>query len=322
MARRGPIIGGLLVLGLAAGVFVAVDRGFGPFLGSEKCIAEVGGHKVALSLEQAENAALISAIAVRRGLPARAASIALATAYQESKIENIEHGDRDSVGLFQQRPSQGWGSVEEILDPYYSTNAFYDALVRIDGYDDMRITEAAQKVQRSAFPEAYEDHAEDGRALASALTGQSKGGQFSCTVKGDVDSEPDDLDASGLTARAAVVRADLEAAYGELPLGGFSPDGVDDGHMEGSAHYDGRALDIFVRPVNEVNRTKGWSIAYYLVAQADRLDIATVIFDGKIWTARRSDEGWRDYEVDTSGRSPGTAAVLEHRDHVHVDVFD
>ncbi|MFS3129264.1 hypothetical protein ACLM5J_12760 [Nocardioides sp. Bht2] len=304
-----------------AGVFVAVDRGFGPFPDPEVCTAKVNGHEVELSLEQAENAALISAIAVRRGLPARAASIALATAYQESKIENIEHGDRDSLGLFQQRPSQGWGTEEQILDPYYSTNAFYDALVRVDGYEKMRITEAAQKVQRSAFPEAYEDHAEDGRALASALTGQSQGGAFTCSETGTPAKGSDELNAAGLTDRAADVRADLAAAYGELSLGGFSPQGIESGHMEGSAHYAGRALDIFVRPINKANKTRGWSIAYYLVAQADRLDIATVIFDGKIWTARRSDDGWRDYQPDTSGRTAEQAAILEHRDHVHVDVF-
>ena len=96
---------------------------------------------------------------MRRGLPARAASIALATAYQESKLRNLDHGDRDSLGLFQQRPSQGWGTAEQLQDPYYAVNAFYDALVKVDGYQAMRITEAAQKVQRSGFPEAYEDHA-------------------------------------------------------------------------------------------------------------------------------------------------------------------
>ncbi len=124
---------------------------------------------------------MISAIAVRRGMPARAASIALATAYQESKLRNIDHGDRDSLGLFQQRPSQGWGSAKQIQDPYYAINRFYDALAKIDGYQQMRITEAAQQVQRSGFPEAYEDHAPDGRALASALTGYSPA-RFSCVV--------------------------------------------------------------------------------------------------------------------------------------------
>ena len=89
-----------------------------------------------LTTEQAENATLIAAIGVSRGLPARAVSIALATAYQESKIRNLTHGDRDSLGLFQQRPSQGWGTEEQVRDPYYATNAFYDALAKIPDYKD------------------------------------------------------------------------------------------------------------------------------------------------------------------------------------------
>ncbi len=90
--------------------------------------------------------------------------------------------------------------------------------------------------------------------------------------------------------------------------------------MRGSAHYEGRAIDAFVRPMNARNRTVGWAMAQYLVAHAARLEVATVIFDGRIWTARRAGEGWREYAPDTTGRSAATAAVLEHRDHVHVDV--
>lgn len=316
--------GVLAVVAVVIGVAIAVELGSRHSADEDAgCTASVGGHTVHLSLEQAENAALVSAIGTRRGLPARAVSIALATAYQESKIVNLEAGDRDSVGIFQQRPSQGWGSREELLNPYYATNAFYDALVKVDGYEDMRITEAAQLVQRSAFPEAYEAHAEDARALASALTGNSQGGQFTCVVTGEPEEEPDDLDDTGLTARAVAVRDDLQAAFGKQALGGFSPDGVDSGHMEGSAHYEGRAIDIFFRPVNAVQRKLGWAMAYYLVAQADRLDISTVIFDDLIWTARRADEGWRDYDPgDVSDKPAATVAVLEHRDHVHVDVHD
>ena len=220
-------------------------------------------------------------------MPAHAASIALATAYQESKLYNLEHGDRDSVGLFQQRPSQGWGTPEEILDPEHSINAFYDALPRVDGYETMAITVAAQPVQRSAFPEAYADHEADARALASALTGNHEAA-FWCETPGDAEEDSDRLDDAGLVRRAAAVRQELEAVFGPLPLGGFQPGGVSSGHMEGSAHYEGRALDVFVRPVSAANTKRGWAIAHYLVAQADRLSINTVIFDDRIWRPGRA----------------------------------
>src|SRR3954453_6840289 len=285
----------------------------------EECRATAGGHVVELDLQQARYAALIAALSVQRGMPARAATIALATAYQESDLRNIEYGDRDSLGLFQQRPSQGWGTREEVLDPYHSINAFYDALGRIDGYPTMPVTEAAQQVQRSGFPDAYAEHEQDARVLASALTGNSRAA-FWCTVDDDRDEQSDALDDAGLTARAAAVGADLARAFGELSLGGFAPGGVRTGHMPGSAHYEGRAIDVFVRPVSPQNKTRGWAIAQYLVAHAERLAIDTVIFDARIWTARRASEGWRTYRVSTERRSRATVRILEHRDHVHVDV--
>ncbi len=88
--------------------------------------------------------------------------------------------------------------------------------------------------------------------------------------------------------------------------------------MKGSAHYEGRAIDVFVRPISAANKRTGWAIASYLVAHASRLQIDHVIFDKRIWTAgARSEKGWRRYDP---GNAPGDRAVLEHRDHVHVDV--
>ena len=154
----------------------------------------------------------------------------------------------------------------------------------------------------------------------SALTGNHRAA-FWCTTDGDADEAPDRLDEAGLVRRASVVRSDLEARFGSLSLGGFQPGGVSSGHMAGSAHYEGRAIDVFVRPINDVNKQRGWAIASYLVAQADRLAINTVIFDDRIWHAgSRSDDGWTDYRVPSSSR--GDRKILEHRDHVHVDVAD
>ena len=316
--RVGLALLGVAALGIVATVGFFVLRGTDSlFPASEECVVDVDGHRVDLTLEQAENAALITAISVRRGMPARAASIALATAYQESDLRNIETGDRDSLGLFQQRPSQGWGTPEQILDPVFATNAFYDGLARVDGYEAMEITVAAQTVQRSGFPDAYADHEADARALASAMTGNSRAA-FGCDIDGDAGAANSELTGSGLTERADVVRQEALGVFGDLQLGGFAPGGVRDGHMPGSTHYDGRAVDIFVRPVSAENKERGWAIAHYLVAQADRLDIQTVIFDDRLWRAGDG-EGWRDY--DPPSRS-GDRAILEHRDHVHVDVFE
>ncbi len=255
----------LAVLAVVAGIGVAIWRGAGPLPDPEACTASVNGHDVLLAPDQARNATLIAAIAVRRGLPARAASIALATAYQESKIRNLTHGDRDSVGIFQQRPSQGWGTVAQIRNETYAINKFYDALEKIDGYQTMRITEAAQKVQRSGFPEAYQDHAEDARALASALTGYSTGGAFTCVVH-----QPDGH------GTAATVLASLERGYGDL----------------GAIRSTRQDVVVPVGPGTDGNRL-GWSVAAYLVAHAGELRIDEVRFDGKVWrTGRDSEDGW------------------------------
>jgi hypothetical protein len=93
--------------------------------------------------------------------------------------------------------------------------------------------------------------------------------------------------------------------------------------MTGSAHYQGRAIDVFFRPVSQTDTRRGWVLAHYLVANADRLHIAHVIFDARIWTAgSQSEDGWRRFTPTLTGdESAETKAILLHRDHVHVDVF-
>ena len=173
----------------------------------------------------------------------------------------------------------------------------------------------------AAVAAVVDTSAEDARVVAAALTGRAPYA-LSCRHGGSDDEEGDRLNRVGLTARAVAVRRELDQAFGPQKVGGFAPGGVSTGHMSGSTHYEGRAIDLFFRPVNDRNRTKGWAVAQYVVAHAERLSVDTVIFDGRIWTHRRSAQGWRDYSPDTSGRSARVAAVLEHRDHVHVDVAD
>ncbi|SDD56413.1 C40 family peptidase [Actinokineospora iranica] len=105
--------------------------------------------------EQLANAQLIVAVAVERRLPKRAAVLALATAMVESELRNVNHGDRDSLGLFQQRPSQGWGSPEQILNPTYAAGKFYDHLIALPNWETMPTGAAEQAVQRSAYPDRY-----------------------------------------------------------------------------------------------------------------------------------------------------------------------
>jgi hypothetical protein len=109
-------------------------------------------------------------------MPAHAVTVAIATALQESKLRNLPGGDRDSLGLFQQRPSQGWGTTAQILDPVYSATAFYSKLKEQPHWNDVSVTEAAQLVQRSGAPLAYAQWEAEARATAAALTGEIAAG--------------------------------------------------------------------------------------------------------------------------------------------------
>ncbi|PGH43678.1 peptidase M23 [Micromonospora sp. WMMA1996] len=118
---------------------------------------------------QVANAAIIVAVGQEMQVPPRGLVIALATAMQESTLRNLDYGDRDSVGLFQQRPSQGWGTVAQLTDPRYASGKFYTALLKVEGWQGMRLTDAAQAVQRSGLPEAYQKWEDDAYALAAAV---------------------------------------------------------------------------------------------------------------------------------------------------------
>ena len=133
-----------------------------------------------LSPAQAQNAATIAVVGDRLGMPDHAVTVALATALQESKLQNLTGGDRDSAGLFQQRPSQGWGSYEQVTDPIYAATAFYQRLRAQPNWTQLSVTDAAQLVQRSGAPDAYAQWEPEARAFAGALTGQTAGA-LTCT---------------------------------------------------------------------------------------------------------------------------------------------
>jgi hypothetical protein len=239
------------------------------------CTTTVKGRSVVLTATQARNASLISAIAVRRGMPAHAATIALAAALQESKLYNLRGGDRDSLGLFQQRPSQGWGTPAQILDPVHATNAFYDALARVPGYADLPVTVAAQRVQRSGYPSAYAVYETDARALASALTGFSPA-SFTCHLRASSDRH------TPAARRAAALRRSLAPAFGAVEVS----------VTEGSRMQ-----------VTAASQPQGWAIASYLVGRARGLGLSRVGYDGRDW-AVGSNAGWR------RGGSASSSSVL------------
>lgn len=158
----------------------------------DRCSATVNGRTTTIDPDQAYNAGIIAGMSVQRGLKPRAASIALATAYQESGIRNLDYGHSDSLGLFQQRPSKGWGTEAEIMDPWYSTREFYRAMVRVPKWETKDLNDVAQAVQRSAYPDAYRKHVDNAKTLASALTGETPAA-FTCVF-----ANPKAADPSGL----------------------------------------------------------------------------------------------------------------------------
>jgi hypothetical protein len=174
------------------------------------CQATIAGATYSLDAEQAINATTVAAVGQRLGLPDHAVTVALAAAGQESALHNLTYGDRDSVGLFQQRPSEGWGTRSQILSTRYATAAFYDRLTRVPNWQTMTVTEAAQAVQHSGAPAAYAQWETEARLLARTLTGQV-GPAFTCRVT----TRPGPVLALPL---AATMRAELGAPTLEVDV--------------------------------------------------------------------------------------------------------
>ncbi|WP_456789533.1 hypothetical protein [Cellulomonas sp. P5_C5] len=225
---------------------------------AQQCVAELDGTGWRLSPDQAQNAALIAATGVQRGLPARAVTIALATALQESRLVNVDYGDRDSLGLFQQRPSQGWGTAEQVQDPVYATGRFYDGLVTIEGYENLPITEAAQAVQRSGFPDAYAQHETRSRAWASALTGWSPA-TLTCRLD---DADP------------ATASSDAVAARVHRDLGGLPVVADDTGAL---------LVDTSAFGAPEDRSRLDWAVAQWAVSVAEPLAVTSVAVADQAW---------------------------------------
>jgi hypothetical protein len=262
--RARPTIAALLFLALVfiLGGYLARQH-FGEGLSvpdlSSDCSAS-GDSPVLLDSEQMGNAATVAAVGIRRNLPEQAIVVALAAALQESKLRNLDdqghRNDHDSLGLFQQRPSQGWGSPEQILDPRYATDRFYSALVRIKGWNQLRVTEAAQRVQRSAYPEAYQKWADDALVLTLALTGQTVGA-IAC------DTAPGTAKAGAAAASAAVQR--LKQDFGTK-----TPNVTTEQHT-------------IVVPAKDAK--SGWQVAHWMVANANRTGVTKVSFGNQQWSA-------------------------------------
>jgi hypothetical protein len=227
------------------------------------CIVQGSGatpeapRQVTLDRDQMANAATIAAVGMRRKVPQRAIVVALATAYQESGLINLSGGDRDSVGLFQQRPSQGWGTPERIRDPRYAANRFYGALSKVKGWEQMRVTDAAQAVQRSAYPQAYQKWADEADILTEALLGIATGA-VACLLK----REPA---VRGPAAAAALV-AGLTLDWGSV-----------------ETQPQAEVLGLAVAAGDD--RT-GWRYAHWLVSHAGQIGVQRVRFGGMQWTAQ------------------------------------
>jgi hypothetical protein len=249
--------GVVLVLAAVVGVWIVVRQ--------------VGG-RVALDADQMANAATIAAIGAQRRMPERAVVVALATAYQESGLRNLAGGDRDSVGLFQQRPSQGWGTPQEIRDPRYAANRFYAALKKVRGWERMRVTDAAQRVQRSAFPEAYQKWADESEVLSRALLGHATGA-VACTVSRDPAMR-------GEAAATALTRG-LSLDWGLAAAG---------------------AADLTGLTIPAADERRGWRYAHWLVSHAHDHGVKRVRFGGLEWTARDGTWDRVSGEPTTGGR--------------------
>ena len=235
-------------------------------LSSGGCQAD-GSQVVSLATDQASIAATIAGVAHARGLPPAAVTIAYATAMQESKLHDLPHGDLDSVGVFQQRPSQGWGRPRQLIDPVYATGKFFAALVKVPNYLHIPIYEAAQDVQHSADGSAYMNYEQQAASMSGAFTGGRPHAVW-CWYPAARSQTPD----------IARMQRQLVRTFGRLDVQ----------RSGGTPGAGGRpAAAVRVR-----QRSAGWAVATWVVTHATEYEISNVRYAGYQWSEAAGNHGW------------------------------
>jgi hypothetical protein len=272
--RRRAAAAAVATVAVALGCYLVVSK-VQTLLEGTGCRAGAGPAAVTLDPDQAAIAATIAGVASRQAMPARAVTIAYAAALQESHLHNLDYGDRDSVGVFQQRPSQGWGPARKLLDPVYASSKFFAALARVPGYRRMPVYQAAQAVQRSADGDAYRQYQRPAAELAAAFTGRLPHAVW-CWPSHPSQQRPD--------LRAA--EQALEHTFGRLGL-----------HRV-ARHGSRPALAVVLGC-----GVPGWEVAAWLVTHASQFSLSEVRWGGFAWRSAQAAAGWI--------RVPGTADTGE-----------
>ncbi|MFI7640362.1 hypothetical protein [Nonomuraea sp. NPDC049400] len=254
----------VLAVGISVGLFHLLKKTKPLAVPEAHCTVRTPDGELYLYPEQAQISATIAAVAARRRLPERAVVIAYGTALQESKLYNLAYGDRDSVGVFQQRESQGWGAKKQLMDPVYATNKFFAALVKVKGYRKMALADAAQAVQRSAGGYAYAQHEGDAKILAAAFTGRVPQAVHCWYPPGKQTPAPQ--------PRAEEARKQLARALGSTAI---------------------------------TTKKRGWLIAAWSVAHAEKYALRRVGYAGATWSNDMNLEGWQ-----TGGKATATRVEL------------
>jgi hypothetical protein len=238
------------------------------------CQAGFGANALPLDFGQASDAAIIAGVAERIHLPRRALTIAYATALQESKLENLSYGDLDSVGVFQQRPSEGWGTAAQLEDPEYAATAFFKALVKVPRYARLPVSVAAQDVQHSADGSAYEQYAQTGAMLAAEFTATPRA--VTCWY------DP----ASQAASDGVSTRLNLPGAMRGLD------------HTFGRPREEGPVLRATTARSGksetvDVTAAGGWAVANWLLTNASSYGITQVRYAGYRWRAGLTETRWQ-----------------------------
>ncbi len=330
-------LGGVFYLAVSAVMSAATgqSRGCGPT--SDGVPIEAAGGS-GTTEEQLRNAAVIVSTGRELGVPERGLWVALGTALQESGLRNLDYGDRDSLGLFQQRPSQGWGSPAQVRDPRYSATQFYDRLVEVPSWTEMPLWQAAQTVQRSAFPLAYakwEQAASDilaevdgspGVLAAAAVAQDCAPGSVTPFDGGGTGCVEDDPTTNGcITATTLYAVTQAASAFGGLREGPIIRSAGCHAQRPGnptSDHPLGKGCDFFPgqggRFASGIEVDNGWRAAEWFRTNAEALQVDYIIWQGRIWSPGSADQGgWGRAYTGGGVYDPGDA-VGGHYDHIHV----